>query len=83
MVLTVSFVLAPETGLCCLRRRREAQLHRQVDISVGMSGPHDFTVRKWRIRQRAIGVHRIPSHVRDDRETPLPLLLLLLPSRQG
>src|SRR5579871_3355543 len=45
MVLTVSFVLAPETGLCCLRRQRDAKHHRQLDISVGTSGPHDFAVR--------------------------------------
>jgi hypothetical protein len=45
MVLTVSFVLAPETGLCCLRRLRDAKHHRKVDISVGISGPHDFAVR--------------------------------------
>ena len=45
MVLTVSFVLAPETGLSCLRHRRDAKHHRQLDISVGISGPHDFAVR--------------------------------------
>ena len=45
MVLTGSFVLAPETGLCCLRFPRNAK-HCRDDISVGMSGPHDFTVRE-------------------------------------
>jgi hypothetical protein len=43
--VTVSFVLAPETGLCCLRPPRDAEHHRKVDISVGISGPHDFAVR--------------------------------------
>src|SRR5579863_8268281 len=37
-----------------------------------MSGPHDFAVRPRRASSlRAVGVHRIPPHVRDDRETPL------------
>jgi hypothetical protein len=46
MVLTAYFVLATETGLCCLRRQRDAKHHRQLDISVGISGPHDFAVRE-------------------------------------
>ena len=47
MVLTVSFVLAPETGLSCLRRQPQCEKHcRQLDISVGISGPHDFAVRE-------------------------------------
>jgi hypothetical protein len=70
MVLTVSFVLSPETGLSCLRRRRN--IIRRLDASVGASGPHDFAVRKARALVRnAACVHRIPPHVRDDRETPL------------
>ena len=72
MVLTVSFVLAPETGLCCLRRLSDAKHHRKVDISVGISGPHDFSVRFCAVRLQA---QRRPSHpapnVRDDRDTPL------------
>jgi hypothetical protein len=43
----------------------------ELDASVGASGPHDFAVRISAIRQRRIRVHRIPPHVRDDRETPL------------
>jgi hypothetical protein len=43
----------------------------KLDASVGASGPHGFAVRLKRIRQSAIRVHRIPPHVRDDRETPL------------
>jgi len=33
---------------------------RQLDASVGASGPHVFAVRLKRIRQSAIRVHRIP-----------------------
>ena len=53
MVLTVSFVLSPVTGLFCHRRQRiwfclspvgPTQL-RELDASVGASGPHDFAVR--------------------------------------
>ena len=44
MVLTVSFVLSPVTGLFCHRRRRNC--FRQLDASVGASGPHDFAVRE-------------------------------------
>src|SRR5882757_4123625 len=42
MVLTVSFVLSPVTMLVCHRRLR---FTRQLDASVGASGPHDFAVR--------------------------------------
>jgi hypothetical protein len=69
MVLTVSFVLSSVTGLSCHRRLRSC-LHR-LDTSVGASGPHDFAVRGRAIRQERASVHRIPSRVRDDRETPL------------
>jgi hypothetical protein len=51
MVLTVSFVLSPVTGLFCHRRRRNT--FRQLDTSVGASGPHDFAVRISTARQRA------------------------------
>jgi len=72
MVLTAYFVLATETGLCCLRRQRDAKHHRQLDISVGISGPHDFAVR-WNITRQLMFCcgHCIPSCVRDDRDTPL------------
>jgi hypothetical protein len=46
-------------------------LLRQLDTSVGASGPHDFAVRFSTIRQERIRVHRIPPRVRDDREPPL------------
>jgi hypothetical protein len=72
MVLTVSFVLSPVTGLVCHRHQRSCP--RQLDASVGASGPHDFAVRlKRRSSFSAIRVHRIPPYVRDDRETPLLL----------
>src|SRR4030088_3096054 len=53
MVLTVSFVLSPVTGLFCHRRQRIKVLSkrsgrlnlRELDASVGASGPHDFAVR--------------------------------------
>jgi hypothetical protein len=69
MVLTGSFVLSPVIGLSCHRHQRNC--FHQLDAGVEASGPHDFAVRLRRLRQRAISVHRIPSYVRDDRETPL------------
>ena len=78
MVLTVSFVLSPVTGLCCHRRLRSVSgplglttPFRKLDASVGASRPYDFAVRFGAVRQRHHRVHRIPSRVRDDRETPL------------
>ena len=77
MVLTVSFVLSSVTGLCCHRRSREALASHELDTSVGVSGPHDFAVRNNIVRPHALSarryhrVHRIPPHVRDDREPPL------------
>src|ERR1700686_1445973 len=44
---------------------------RELDASVGASGPHVFAVRVSAVRQWHISVHRIPSRVRDDRDTPL------------
>ena len=59
MVLTVSFALSPVTGLVC--HRRPAKLaSRELDASVGASGPHDFAVRSQRVRLCAPRVHRIP-----------------------
>src|ERR1700691_3320477 len=46
MVLTVSSALSLVTGLVCHHRRRDAKHHRQLDASVGASGPHGFAVRK-------------------------------------
>jgi hypothetical protein len=75
MVLTVSFVLSPATGLSCHRRLRTCI--RKLDTSVGVSGPHDFSVRFSIIRPHAFAhmTPQRPSHpapyVRDDREAPL------------
>jgi len=78
---------SPRSGRArCHRRRRNC--FRQLDASIGASGPHDFTVRIRTIRQRRIRVHRIPSRACDDRETPLVsgrdqiAILLIWPSRQ-
>jgi hypothetical protein len=73
----------------CLSPVGPTQL-RELDASVGASGPHDFAVRCNISRPRAVDrsriqrtrpaipsrakrcrVHRIPPHVRDDRDTPL------------
>ena len=69
MVLTVSFALSSATGLFCYRRLQVTTC--KLDASVGASGPHDFAVRLSAVRYRRIRVHRIPSRVRDDRESPL------------
>ena len=66
---TAYTALSSEIGLSCLRRLR--RLRRKLDTSVEVSGPHDFAVRLSAIRQEHIRVHRIPSRVRDDRDTPL------------
>jgi hypothetical protein len=50
------FVLSPVTGLFCHRHQRNC--FRQLDTSVGASGPHDFTVRLNTARLRRIRVHR-------------------------
>jgi len=70
MVLTVSSALSPVTGLCCHRHQRN--LFRQLDASVGASGPHGFAVREPSAFVRsAARVHRIPPRVCDDRDAPL------------
>jgi hypothetical protein len=43
------FVLSPVTGLVCHRHQRNG--FRQLDTSVGVSGPHDFAVRFGAVRQ--------------------------------
>jgi hypothetical protein len=58
MVLTVSFVLFPVTGLCCHRHWRNC--FRQLDASVGASEPHDFAVRVSAVRQQR---YARPSHL--------------------
>jgi hypothetical protein len=63
MVLAAYFALSPVTGLSCHRRPQETckkLASRELDASVGASGPHDFAVRSQALRQRADCVHRIP-----------------------
>src|ERR1700730_5590547 len=64
------FVLSPVTGLFCHRHRRNSS--RQLDTSVGVSGPHDFAVRfgAARLASPPRPPHPAP-YVRDVRETPL------------
>ena len=71
MVLTVSFVLAPETGFVVSVASAMRKHCHQLDISVGTSGPHDFAVRfRCRSSFRHFSVHRIPPNVRDDGQRP-------------
>jgi hypothetical protein len=65
------FRALPGDRLSCHRRQCDARHHHQLDASTGASGPHDFAVRLSAVRQERLHVHRIPPHVRDDRETPL------------
>src|SRR5271167_5080865 len=67
MVLTVSFVVSPESRACCLRRLRgvsgrlgPTSPFRKLDTSVGVSGRHDFAVRPAPFVIRRMSVHRIP-----------------------
>jgi hypothetical protein len=70
MVLTAYSALSLVTGLVCHHRRRN--LFRQLDASVGASGPHDFAVRKIALSSLAqLASIASRPYVRDDRETPL------------
>jgi hypothetical protein len=70
MVLTVSFVLSPVTGLFC--HRRLLNNFRKLDTSVGASGPHDFSVRISAARlARAAASTASRLNVRDDAYAPL------------
>ncbi len=44
MVLTAYFALSPATGLATVAPEKLAS--QELDTSVGVSGPHDFAVRK-------------------------------------
>jgi hypothetical protein len=69
---TVSFVLAPETGFVVSVAGAMRRHCHQLDISVGISGPHDFAVRIGASRQHApIRPSHSTPNVRDDREAPL------------
>jgi hypothetical protein len=58
--VTAYFVLSLVTGLFCHHHPRRNHL-RQLDASVGASGPHDFAVRVSALVSRATRVHRIPN----------------------
>jgi len=62
--------LSPVTGFVATVIPEKLASH-ELDTSVGVSGPHDFAVRKLSaLVFSAACVHRIPLHVRDDRERP-------------
>jgi hypothetical protein len=89
MVLTAYFGLSSVTGLSCHRRLQDHHLDR-LDISVGISGPHDLAVRAGAARQHAATRPPHPApNVRDDRDTPLLSrrdglgLLLFLPNEKA
>jgi hypothetical protein len=67
---TAYIVLSPAIGLVCHRHLRSCP--RKLDAGVEASGPHDFAVRISTIRQARFRVHRIPPHVGDVRNAPLP-----------
>jgi len=79
MVLTVSFVFSPETGLFCLRRLRGVKGPSGISSPsanlISASGYQDRTTlpsARWRVRQPRISRPPHPAlNVRDDRETPL------------
>jgi hypothetical protein len=54
---TAYTALSPVTGLSCHRHRRDTS--RQLDASVGASGPHGFAVRVRRVR---LARHSRPPH---------------------
>jgi len=83
---TAYSALSPVTGLVCHRHWRNC--FRQLDASVGASGPHGFAVRVGAVRQERRRVNRILLHVRDDRERPShgagrgELVKVICPTRQ-
>src|SRR5258707_1510555 len=82
---TAYVALSPVTGLFCHRRQRISDLSapgwadlpsRELDASVGASGPHDFAVRESIFRQRAVDRSQVPqnppSHPIDRQRLPRP-----------
>jgi hypothetical protein len=68
---TAYVALSPVTGLFCHRRLRISGLSapgradlpsRELDASVGASGPHDFAVRSNISRQRAVDRSQVPKN---------------------
>ena len=71
MVLTVSFVLSPVTGLIVTVAPEKLASH-ELDASAGASGPHDFAVRVSAARlARASASTASHPNVRDDGQRPL------------
>ena len=55
------FHVLPGDRLYCLRRKRNAKHRRQLDASIGATGPHGFAVRDiYRSSFRYCRAHRIP-----------------------
>jgi hypothetical protein len=69
--VTAYFALSLVTGLFCHHRPQETSASRELDASVGASGPHDFAVHLRCVRLSATSASTA-SHrnVRDDRERP-------------
>ena len=61
MVLTAYTALSPGTGLSCPRHRRDAKHRRQLDTSVGVSGPHGFAVRSSPFQKPLDGLGTSPA----------------------
>src|SRR5712692_1260107 len=98
MVLTAYVVLSPVTGLFCHRRPRisfwlspvgPTQL-RELDASVGASGPHDFAVRsnisrqhagdRARIQDPALRSHRAQNAAASTASHPAFVTIMIRPS---
>src|SRR6266478_30838 len=99
MVLTVSFELSPVTGLFCHRRLRIKSCLspvgptrlRELDASVGASGPHDFAVRNnisrplavdrsQAFRQPALQSHRAQNAAASTASLPASVTIMIRPS---
>ena len=66
---TAYFELSPVNGsFATVAPKKLAS--RELNASTAAPEPHDFTVRFTHARLRALRVHRISPHVRDDRERP-------------
>ena len=71
MVLTVSFVLSPVIGFLATVIRVMRSIIANLTPASGRQDHTTSPSASRAVRQKRIGVHRIPPHVRDDRETPL------------
>jgi hypothetical protein len=71
MVLTVSFALSSVTGLFVTVALREASFPKNLTPAPGRQDHTTSPSALHAVRQKRVGVHRIPSRVRDDRDTPL------------